>query len=242
MLVFLDESFRTARTGHQLGVLYGIAIPEETLSEIGVDIYYMKRNSFGDEFARERELKGSMLLKAKNLRRPERPHAAASLSFVQDLLNYINKQRLVTLGVVCFDTSLRDFRCEDPDRLAATYRSLFFRLDHYMKRDFPNRQAKLVFDDIHHGENAARAAAITNFFSRSPVGQGYDSIVRLPFFAVSEAQNFGLQLADVVTTVCGMRFEGRQEIMPFWRTLKKSLYRFSIGPRKHTTLMVLKQE
>lgn len=113
---------------------------------------------------------------------------------------------LTVFGVVCFDQSLRDLRCHDPIRLEPSYRALFERIDMFMRAKFSARRAKLVFDDVDHGTNAERAASITNFFNRTNVGRGYDTIIRTPFFAVSQAQNIGLQLADVVTTICGTRF------------------------------------
>jgi hypothetical protein len=239
VLVFLDESFRRSHTGHELGALCGVAVPEDILRDVAVDVFNMKRNSFGDEFARHRELKGSQLLKPRNFRGDAGPAARASVEFVRDLMRYLARRRLVVIGVVCFDTRLRTFKCDDPDRLDVTYRALFERLDNYMVREFPNRRAKLVFDDVDYGTNANRARAITNFFNRSMVGRGYDTIIRTPFFAVSQAENVGLQLADIVTTICGMRFQGRREVHPIWTIVKQSLlYRYALGNAMHTTLKV----
>lgn len=146
----------------------------------------------------------------------------------------------MVFGVVCFDDSLRDLRCHDPVKLEPSYRSLFERMDMYMRLEFPLRRAKLVFDDVDHGTNAARAASITNFFNRSAVGRGYDTIIRTPFFAVSQAQNIGLQLADLATTICGMRFQGRAEVRPFFRLLRSAVYEYTLGGRKFNSLKVFK--
>ena len=37
MLLFFDESFRQARSGHRFGVLYGIGIPEENFGTVIAD-------------------------------------------------------------------------------------------------------------------------------------------------------------------------------------------------------------
>lgn len=242
MLVFFDETFRESRSGHKLGALCGIAIPEEVYAKVATDIFSLKYSSFGEPFAKESELKGNVLLKPKNFREPMTSYARTSLEFVRDLLRYINRQKLVTLGVVCFDTSLRSFRCKDPHRLEVTYRSLFERLDGFMGREFPTRRAKIILDDVDYGMNLARSESVTNFFTRSGVGRGFDSIIRVPFFAVSQAQNIGLQLADLVTTVYGMRFEGRPEIAPFWTLLKESIYRYEFGRRRLSTLAVFREQ
>jgi hypothetical protein len=240
VLVFLDETARTSERGHALGALCGIAIPEQLFADVTTDLYSMKYNSFGAEFARERELKGSLLLKRKNFREADQPGARATLTFVTDLLHYIVRHQFVTFGIVCFDQALASFRCDNPYRLDATFRALFERLDTYMRNVFPGRQAKIVFDDVDYGTNAARAAAITNFFNRTSTGRGYDTIIRTPFFAVSQAQNVGLQLADVVTTVYGMRFQGNRSVFPFFQILKRSLYVYQIGAQRVTTLRVFR--
>ncbi|MFQ5491157.1 MAG: DUF3800 domain-containing protein [Phycisphaerae bacterium] len=240
MLIFFDETFRTAKSGHQMGALCGIAIPEEAFGQTIADVYNMKYNSFGERFAKEKELKGSKLLKSQNFRPTAGEPAKASLNFVLDLIRYMGRQQFKTLGVVAFDVTLRTFKCNDPYRLELTYRSLFERIDGYMRSQFPNRRAKLVFDDVDYGTNLARAESIANFFNRTAAGRGYDTIIRTPFFSVSQAQNVGLQLADIVTTVVGMRFQGHPHAVSYWRELKKTIFRYRLGARQISTLKVFK--
>ncbi len=240
MLVFIDETFRKSHRGHELGAICGIGIPEDLFGKVVADVFSMKWNSLGEQFAKEGELKGSQLLKNRNFSRPDLPTSKADLCFVEDLVRYINRQKLVTFGVVCFDARFRSFRCDDPHRLDVTYRALFERIDGYMRNELPSRRAKLVFDDVDYGTNKARAESITNFFNRTNVGRGYDTIIRTPFFAVSQSQNVGLQLADVVTTIYGIRFQGRREISPLFNELRKSLYRFTLGTVSVSTLRVFK--
>lgn len=240
MLIFFDESFRTAPSGHKFGALFGIGIPEEKFGTVIADVYSMKYSSFGEEFAKERELKGSTLLKRRNLE--PGPHGGAELAFVYDILRYIVRQRFVTFGVVCFDETLGTFRCKDPFKLERTYRIIFERIHGYMSREFPRRFAKVVFDDVDYGSNKNRAESITNYFNRTAVGRGYDSIIRTPFFAVSQAQNVGIQLADLVTTVVALRFGGDNRVLPFWRILKKTIYRYRFGLNTISTLRVFRAQ
>ena len=241
MLFFFDESFRKSNKGHALGVLAGIAIPEESLSQIIVDVHRMKVSSFGEAFAMNRELKGKKLLKNKNFDLLKSGKGSAAIEFVVDLLRYLRNQRLVVFSVVAFDTSLGTFKCNDPVVLDPTYRILLGRIDDYMKNEYPHKRAKIIFDDIDYKTNAARANCITNFFNRSHEGRGYDTIIRTPFFSVSQAQNLGLQLADVITTVFGLRFEGNpNHRYRIWKIVKSMIYRYEIGKRKKTSIKVFK--
>jgi hypothetical protein len=73
------------------------------------------------------------------------------------------------------------------------------------------------------------------------LGRGYDTILRTPFFAVSQAENVGLQLADVVTTVVAIRFEGDRRVQPLWRIFHDdTLYTYQLGSVRHTTLKVFR--
>jgi hypothetical protein len=50
-----------------------------------------------------------------------------------------------------------------------------------------------------------------------------DSVVKTPFFAISQANNIGLQLADFVTTVVGLRFCSYAPFDPYFARLKKAI-------------------
>jgi hypothetical protein len=65
MLIFFDETFRNSLSypGVSLGVLSGIAIPENELHRVATDIYQLKYKHLGAEFARDGEIKGKELLK-----------------------------------------------------------------------------------------------------------------------------------------------------------------------------------
>ena len=225
MLVFLDESFRDSKTRPDttLGALCGVAIPERELARVTKDVYQLKLKHLGVEFAKNDEIKGKDLLKAWVFRLAAKGERSRNLSLATDLVAYLAAKRIAVLGCVCFDKGVQQFKCQDVAALDVTFRYLFERIDTYMKIHHPDRMAKLVFDDRDYSINSQNAEAITNFFVRSAAGLSLDSIVKTPFFAISQAQNVGLQLADFVTTVIGMRFAGNLDIRSYFAELKKSI-------------------
>jgi hypothetical protein len=80
-----------------------------------------------------------------------------------------------------------------------------------------------VFDDRDYGINKKNAEAITNFLQRSSFGLAMDSILQTPFFAISQSQNVGLQLADLVTAVIGLRFSSHRPIEPHFAKLRQCI-------------------
>jgi len=100
---------------------------------------------------------------------------------------------------------------------------IFERVDMFLKIHRPQETASLVFDDRDYGINRRNSEAITNFFQRSAYGLTMDSIVKTPFFAISQANNIGLQLADLVTTIIGLRFSSHAGIEPYFTRLKLAI-------------------
>jgi hypothetical protein len=243
MLIFFDESFRKSKTviDKPVGTLLGIAIKEEDLSQIVSDVFHLKVKHFGAEIAKEMEIKGSELFKNWVFNLERRGIASINLSFASDLLDYIVLKDLKVLGCVCFEAELHKFKCEDVSSLDKTFFFVFERIDIYMKREHPNRLAKLIFDDRDFHINMANSQAITNFFVRSPAGLALTSVMKIPLFAISQAQNIGLQLADFVNYIVGSRFIGDYKIDPFWKRLKNTFYTWqSEGEIKGSSLKVLR--
>lgn len=229
MLLFLDESFRK-RGDVPVGVLAGIAIPEDQLTRVAKDVFQLKWQHLGEAFARDGEMKGKDLLKRYAFRLEEQGTPSKNLALARDLLNYVIQKRLHVFGCVCFQDRLHEFKCQDVTALDKTFRFLFERIDMFMKIRHPGEMAALVFDDRDHGTNLRNATAITNFFLRSPHGLALDSVLDTPFFAISQAQNVGLQLADFVTTLIAMRFEGREEVKGMYGDLQKVVFRWEDPP------------
>jgi Protein of unknown function (DUF3800) len=245
MLIFFDESFRKSKTvvDKPVGMLLGIAIKEEELSQIVSDVFHLKVNHFGAEIAKKMEIKGAELLKNWVFELEKKGTPSTNLAFASDLLDYIIFKKLIVLGCVCFEAELHDFKCEDVRSLDKTFFYVFERVDIFMKHEHPDRLAKLIFDDRDFHINKTNSEAITNFFVRSPAGLALTSVVKIPFFAISQAQNIGLQLADFVNYIVGSRFIGDPKIDPYWKKLKNSFYTWDAGSGiKGSSLKVLRDK
>jgi hypothetical protein len=230
MLIFFDETFRESLSvkDASFGALCGVAIPEKELHRVATDVFQLKLKHFGSHFARDCEIKGKDLLKNYVFRLAKKHGSSTNLTFATDLLRYIQAKRLTVFGCICFEKNLQKFRCEDMSAMDVSFRFLFERIDMFMKIEQPERLAKLVFDDRDYGINQKNAHAITNFFQRSSAGLSFNSIIQTPFFAISQAQNIGLQLADFVTTIIGLRFSSHPDIAPFWYMLKETFYHYQL--------------
>jgi hypothetical protein len=225
MLIFFDETFRESlrHSNVSLGALCGIGIPENELSRIAYDVYQLKLKHMSADYARNHEIKGKDLLKNYVFRLAARGIASKNLALANDLIEYIVSKKLPIFGCVCFEKQLQRFQVDDVAVLDKTFRYLFERIDTFMKIYRPDEMANLVFDDRDYGINQKNSEAITNFFQRSAKGLSMDSIVKTPFFAISQSQNVGLQLADFVTTVIGLRFSSHEQIQPFFSAMKETI-------------------
>ncbi len=242
MLIFLDESFRNnRRTGRKFGVLSGVAIPEDTFHAFQRDMFGVRKPYHGKVLKHDDEIHGNLLLRTATLKYRKRNGYSLHWNMAEELLQFARNRAIRVFGIVCFRNGLHSFVCDDEANLDVTYRYLFERIDAYMKREFPGRVAKLVFDNRDHKTHEKNARAITNVFVRSQMGLGYDSILRIPFFAVSQGHNYGLQLADLVTTVVALFFEGRREFKPFWDIVKEMFYMTEVGGQTQSSLKVMRE-
>jgi len=241
MLIFLDESFRVHdQTQRKFGVLSGVAIPEDLFAQFLVGVWDVRRPYHDQVLQAEHEIQGKELLGKSTERTRVSQGFSYQWNLAEELLHYARSLHLKVFGVVCFRDDLHSFVCGEELRLDVTYQYLFERIDRYMKLNFARRHAKLVFDNREHRTHEKNARAITNFFVRSQIGLGYDSIVRVPFFAVSQGHNYGLQVADLITTVIAMRFQGKRWIDPLWRIVQDMLYFADVGGRQQSSLKVMK--
>lgn len=207
---------------------------------MSTDVFQLKLKHFGHEFASENEIKGKELLKNRVFKKLADGNKTANLYLAEDLLQYIAFKKLYVFGCVCFEEGIQKFKCADVTALDNTFKYIFERVDMFMKIEHPNQLAKLVFDDRDYGTNSPNATAITNFFIRSPRGLALNSILKTPFFAISQAQNVGLQLADFVTTIIGLRFESCQHIQPYFELLKPCIYNYMDGSKRISGLKVIR--
>ena len=59
---------------------------------------------------------------------------------------------------------------------------------------------------------------------------------------VVQGHNYGLQLADLVTTVVALWFQGRREYRPLWEKVKQMFYSVQIGGQTQTSLKVMRDQ
>lgn len=246
MLIFFDETFRTSQRAPDvtLGALCGVGIREHQLASVAQDVYLLKLKHMGADYARNHEIKGKDLLKNYVFRLAAQGVASKNLALASDLIDYIVGKALPVFGCVCFEKGMQKFQVDDVSVLDHSFRFLFERIDVYMKRVHPKDMACLVFDDRDYGINQKNSEAITNFFQRSAWGLSMDSVVRTPFFAISQSQNIGLQLADFVTTLIGLRFSSSKEVQPYFEKLKKAIpsWQSTRGPHRVSGLKVMRDK
>jgi hypothetical protein len=243
MLIFLDETFRVWKEKDlPLGALCGVAIREQELTRIANDIFKLKLKHLGDDFARDKEMKGKELLKPYAFKMREHHGASRNLDLVGDLVHYLRRKKIPVFGTVCFQEEFKQFACQNMTALDKTFRYLFERIDMFMRIQDKEDMAVLVFDDRDHGTNLKNATAITNFFLRSPDGLSMDRVLDTPFFGISQSQNVGLQLADLVTTIIGMQFERNPNGDEFFQLLKPCFFRWQDPPGFwHSSLKVIRR-
>lgn len=242
MLLFVDETFRTHKKSNtRFGAMCGVAIPEDLFHSIQTDIFALRRPYHGKVLDENDEIHGQLLLNGTTFKMRERQGYSYHWNLAEELLLFARKRKLKVFGVVCFRSDLHSFVCGNDTNLDITFRYLFERIDLYMKRDFPGRFAKLIFDNRDHRTHEQNAKAITNFFVRSTVGLGYDSILRVPFFAVSQGHNYGLQLADLITTVIGLRFQGEPRIQRLWNIIHDMMVMQQVGSQMQSSLKVMRE-
>ncbi len=242
MYVFLDESFRDQHpTRRAFGVLAGVAISDRALDSVQSMIYAVRKPYHGRVLKESDEFKGNELLGTATWRSIRERGFSEQFNLVEEVLQRCAAASIVVVGVVCFEQNLHTFAANDPDRLSATFGSLLKRVDHLAKRSFPGERAQVVFDGRDHGTNSRNALAITNFLVKSPVGRTLDAIRQYPLFGVSQANNYALQIADLVTTVIALHHQQRPDARtePLWRVVDRMVVRFREGTRRWSTLKVL---
>ena len=231
MLVFMDETFRDAITPNgdsiPFGALCGVGIPINAYSRVANAVFKLKLNTMGKEYAEEKEMKGKKLLSPRILRlkeeNPEQPQT--NIRFVSELLNILKKNKLPVFGCVCWDADMRKFSCRDDKVLDITFKAVCERINMYMKRECPDRKAIIVFDNRDMGTDERNAKAMTSYMVRSGAGRGMrSSILEVPLFAISQAYNVGLQLADIVTTIIGIHAEGNNKVEDLYNQIHEQLY------------------
>lgn len=208
MLIFMDETFRdyTELNGScgKFGALCGVAIPVSLYGRLADDVFRLKLNMMGKEYAEESEIKGKNLLSNRSLKDDRTAEQKNKVDFVFELLKLMKKRKLVAFGNVCFNQSGMAFVNGDKNHLDDTFKDFCKRVDIFMKKEHKDQKAIIVSDGRQHGTDKNNSTAITRFLVKTSVGRSMrSSILDVPFFAISQADNVGIQLADLITTIIG---------------------------------------
>lgn len=244
MLVFIDETFRKFQTRQgemvDFGALCGVGIPIGDYARIANAVFKIKLECGGKEYAEQHEIKGKELISPRIFRllESEPSKVQKKIDFVMRVLNILQTNKLTVFGCVCFDQRTYKFTSDSDTALANTFKSLSERINMFMKREHHDRKAVIVFDNRDSGTNERNARAMTNYFVRSRMGNTMrSSILEVPLFSISQANNIGLELADLVTTIIGLYAAGEPRVKEIYNILHKRIYTWkdNMG-RKMSTL------
>lgn len=240
----MDETFRFAENenGQKIpfGALCGVGIPIASYSRIANAVFRLKLEFMGKEYAEEKEMKGKKLLAPRTFRlRDENPqNIQKNILFVERLLDILEKNKLYVFGCVCWDMQMSQFACRDDKMLDLTFKSLCERINMFMKREYPEKKAIIVFDNRDAGTDEKNARSVTNYLVRSNAGKRMrSSILEVPMFAISQANNVGLQLADIVATIIGIYAEGSYCIDDLYHKLHRRFYTWKDNYGKNMTTL-----
>lgn len=231
MLIFLDETFRCRvdSEGKEIpfGALCGVGIAIASYTKIANAIFKLKLETMGREYAEDKEIKGKKLLNNRTFRllaeKPDTPQI--NIQFVKKIIAVLERNKLPVFGCVCYDQNFRAFTCENDTMLDNTFKSLCERINMYMKREHQDKKAIIIFDNRDTGTDERNARAVTNYLVRSQRGHSMrSSILEVPMFAISQANNIGLQLADLVTTIIGIYASGEPGISQIYNLLHRRFY------------------
>ncbi|MBI4598128.1 MAG: DUF3800 domain-containing protein [Candidatus Omnitrophica bacterium] len=219
MLFFIDESWQATHDQKlKAGVLAAVQIKSHDFNECSQDIYSIKASHLGRENGNI-ELKGKSVLGAYQFRLESRGIRSKDLALVREILSYMATKGTTAFASVVFAKEDMDLACADSQHLERPFFYLFERINLFMKENHPGLIAKLIFDDRGVQTNQKISISVSNFFHKSSAGRSFDSILKVPLFAISK-ENVGIQVADIVAYTLGGRFTGDKNIGEFFKTVK----------------------
>ena len=219
MLFFIDESWQTVREGPmKVGVLAAVQIKSHNYNECSQSLYNLKVKHIGP-LAGNLEIKGREVLKKYYFDLEAKGVTSTRLDLVRETLDYMALLDTRVFASVVLSQNEADLACANVDLLERPFLYLFERIDLYMKENHPGMVAKLIFDDRDLQFNQRLSKAVSNFFHKSRAGREYDSIIKVPFFAIS-TENAGIQLADIAAHIIGVKFTGDLRRAEFYRRIK----------------------
>jgi hypothetical protein len=221
MLFFIDESWQSTCDGkYKVGVLSAIQIKSHDFNECSMQIYNLKLKHLGFKAASEFEIKGKDVFKNYVFKLESKGIPSNILNLAREILGYMKTSGVSFFASVVFSKEELDLACADVDLLERPFFFLFERIDLFMKENHPGLMAKIIFDDRGYQTNTKISKSVSNFFHKSRAGQSFDTIIKVPFFAIS-SENAGIQIADLAAYILGARFTGDREKREFFAKIKE---------------------
>lgn len=224
MLFFLDESWQVTHNGkYKVGILAAVQIKSHDYNECSRQLYTLKTKHLGIP-AGNKEIKGDGIFRKYLFALETKGIVSRELNLARDIFAYMKTSGMVCFASVVFAQKEIDLACANAAQLERPFFFLFERIDLFMKENHPGLKAKLVFDDRGIQTNKAISKSVSNFFHKSQAGQAFDSIIKVPLFAIS-TESVGIQLADMIAYILGARFTGVKQKIEFFRRAKEIEYK-----------------
>jgi hypothetical protein len=219
MLFFIDESWQLTHDGkYKAGVLSALQIKSHDFNECSKQIYNFKIKYLSWR-AGEIEIKGKDIFRNYLFGLESKGIQSKELNLARGILNYMQTMGVRLFASIVFSKEELDLSCANVNQLERPFFFLFERIDLFMKENYPGLMAKLIFDDRGIQFNKKISKSVSNFFHKSSIGQQFNTIIKVPLFAIS-TENVGIQMADVVAHILGARFTGDKKQMEFFKKIK----------------------
>jgi hypothetical protein len=199
MLVYLDESYREAKTPNCKSTIAAICIPEAKYRAFELDLFRLEKHFWKVQEPTDLELKGRLLMSEHAIELPK------NREFIRQLIALLKEYGIVPFAVV-EDGSI-PLATLKPDHLPALYRAILRRIDRFMVEKQPDDHAILFFDGIDHQTNQKVAVSFTRYMFRHQAGIQHQHILPVPNFSDSLVTP-GIQLADVIAYCMNERHVG----------------------------------
>jgi len=220
MLFFIDESWQVSKNNkYKVGVLSAVQLKSYDFNECSQQIYKLKLKNLGSS-AGSIELKGRQVLRRYLFKLESEGIQSMELNLVRDMLSYVKTLGIALFGSVVLEQKEIDLACADVNQLERPFFYLFERIDLFMKENYPDMMAKIIFDDRGIQINKKISASISNFFHKCTVGQSFSNIIKVPCFGIS-TENVGIQIADIIAYILAGKFTEKKEIGEFYRKVKE---------------------
>jgi len=214
MLFFIDESWQqTARGDVKVGVLAAFQVKAHDFNEFSRHIYQLKATHIGPP-AGNTEIKGKHIFRDYLFNLEQKGIKSNELNLARSIFGYLKSLGSNLFASVVIAEEEIDLSCADENKLERPFFFLFERINLFMEENHPGLMASIIFDDRGVQQNRNIATSVSNFFHKSQVGQSFDSIIKVPTFAISDS-NVGVQIADMVAYILGNKMTGQNKTKEF---------------------------